>query len=82
MLFVISDGYPAGHHYGGAPAEAAVREEVKKLSRKGVKTVQVAIESFQSEKMFKHFVSFTDHKTLVNDMRKLIVKVVRENTGK
>jgi hypothetical protein len=79
MMVVVSDGSPAGHDYGGPSAIEATRREVEELSKR-MFVMQVAIRSFESEKMFKNYVKFLDQKQLITDMKKLIVGMVRKVT--
>lgn len=80
VLIVMSDGQPAGQDYGGEPAMAMVREEVEKLEKKGWFVMQVAIDSVTSEKMFRHFCTFTDLPTLFTQMKKLLVRIFKKST--
>jgi len=81
LMIVLSDGEPAGAGYGGTAAMDMVKREVDTLRRGGMKVMQVAIESFDSERMFgKHVIRFLDVNSLVNQMRKLITGIVRSAT--
>jgi hypothetical protein len=81
LMIVLSDGAPAGHCYGGAGARRATRDEVQRNKKRGIQTVQVAIQNFRSEDMFEHVVRFTDFATLIAKMRGLLTKVVKRFTN-
>jgi len=76
LMLVLSDGAPCGNDYGGDTARRATRDEVRKLEKE-MDVVQVAITRFKSSSMFKHYIQFLDLRQLVNDMRKLLQKVIR-----
>lgn len=76
LMLVLSDGSPCGYGYGGTPAIRATRTEVAKLEKE-LTIVQVAIQRFESESMFTNVIRFLDLPSLTNDMRKLLVKVIR-----
>ena len=81
MMIVLSDGAPAGAGYGGTEAMDMVKREVDALRKGGMKVMQVAIEAFDSERMFgKDVIRFLDVNSLVNQMRKLVTRIVRSNT--
>lgn len=80
MMIIVSDGSPRGCGYGGATAIRQTKEAVESLERKGIYVLQVAIESFDSERMFKHFVKYTNLSELVSKMRKLVTQIVRSVT--
>lgn len=76
LMLVLSDGAPCGHCYSGKAAEKATRDVVKQLEKQ-MAIVQVAITRFDSESMFSNVIRFLDLSTLVNDMRKLLIKTIR-----
>ena len=80
LMIVLSDGQPAGYGYGGREAIEQTRQSVEHLRKKfGMKVMQVAIQSFDSEAMFgKYVVRFLDLGSLINDMRRLITGIIRE----
>lgn len=80
IMIVMSDGFPAGYYYGGNEADKLARNEVLALEKKGIHVLCVAIESYNVEKIYKHYFKFVDHNTLVNDMGKLLKNIIRENT--
>lgn len=41
ILFVLSDGQPASHNYGGAMAIDDIKNQIAKLAQKGVKTIGI-----------------------------------------
>ena len=76
-MLVLSDGEPCGYHYGGEWARGKTKESVDNLERQGIKVMQIAIASFDSESMFQNVVRFLDLPDLINQMRRLITKVVQ-----
>ena len=81
LMIVLSDGAPVGYYYGGSPAVEATRKQVEILEkRKNIKVLNVAIEAYRSEDIFKHTLKFTDLSQLVLNMRKLVTKIVRANS--
>jgi hypothetical protein len=63
LLIVLSDGYPAGHNYGGISAENHVREVVNELRTKHrIRTLQIAIDtsldSVRQGRMFDEFIPY------------------------
>jgi hypothetical protein len=77
LMIVLNDGEPWGYKYGGAWAIKKTKESVDNLERRGIKVLNVAIESFDSEQMFKNVIRFLDLPDLINQMRRLITKVVQ-----
>jgi len=77
LMIVLSDGAPCGHGYGGMEAIRATKKSVDDLERQGVKVVQVAIDSFDSKSMFKNVIKFLDLNDLINNMRRLVTRVVQ-----
>ena len=80
LMLVLSDGYPAGYAYGGRPAMNMTKKAVEASEKRDVMVMQVAIESIASELMFKHYVKFTDLSNLINQMRILITRIVKQST--
>ena len=76
----LSDGTPCGHNYGGVSAIQLTKEAVGKLERKGIYVLNVAITSYKSEDMFKNVLKFTDLSDLINNMRKLITRIIKQAT--
>ena len=77
LMLVLSDGSPYGHEYGGEWAVRKTKESVDNLERQGINVIQIAIDSFDSESMFKNVIRFLDLPDLINQMRRLITRVVR-----
>jgi nitric oxide reductase activation protein len=77
LMIVLSDGRPSGHRYGGESAMKATRDAVNAAEKKGIYVLNVAIENYASERMFKHVLRFTDIPNLIPKMRNLIVSLVR-----
>ena len=80
MMLVMSDGAPAGYDYGGSKAEAVTKRAVEDLEKKGITVINIAINAYKSERMFKHVIKFLDMNDLINKMRRLIVKIVKQVT--
>lgn len=75
IFFVISDGSPAAQKYGGfEDTRAAVLE----VTKKRFFPIQIGISSGISPKeqaqMFDDFIHYKDSKTMVDDLRKLIIR--------
>jgi hypothetical protein len=69
ILFVISDGQPAGDGYGGKSAIEDVRRKVIRAEKLGFQVIQIAIESsVPSHEMFKNFVKMTNINNLPGDL--------------
>jgi len=80
MMIVISDGQPWGNNYGGDDANEATKKEALAAEKAGVKIFHIAIENFKNDKMFKHSIKFTDIPELMNQMRRMITRLVTEAT--
>ena len=52
-MLVVSDGFPSGTGYEGEPAIAATRESVAKVRRRGMGIVNIAVDDFRSEDIFR-----------------------------
>jgi hypothetical protein len=78
MMIVLSDGEPAGNNYGGRRARDLTKKSVDDLEKRGIQVLQVAIESFDSESMFKNVVRFLDLGDLINKMRQLVTRVIKQ----
>jgi hypothetical protein len=78
-LLVVSDGAPNGVNYSGKPAIQATKEAVQQIRLQGIKVFNVAIADYRSEAIFgtDHVVKFTDLHKLVENMRRLIFRIVR-----
>lgn len=78
-LIVLADGQPVGRGYGGRSAEDHVRAQTDMLMKKGINVMQIAIGNGISrksqERMFKHYVPFTDTTTTIKQLAKLLDKV-------
>ena len=61
----------------GFNGESYVQHAVKELKKNDIHVIHIAIdESVQSERMFTDYVKFTNLGTLVQDMTKLLSKVI------
>ena len=86
LLFVFSDGLPAGGgwsggSYGGGTAMEHVRSVVDWAARKGVDVIQVAIDPYgldeeDQRRMFKHYVMF-DHSKGLEALPGQIVNILK-----
>ena len=80
LMFVVSDGYPAAHGYGGESAMRDVYNKVEKVSKMDIDVVQISIEYIaHAGKMFKNFIDISGDvanmsKNLSNVIKKLIIK--------
>ena len=75
ILFVLSDGAPAAHGYGGSTAMAHVRSCVQQAENLGFSVIQVCINHcYDPSKMFKNFVILEDMSTLAFELSKAIKK--------
>jgi hypothetical protein len=77
VLIVISDGQPAGVNYCGELAEKHVKQVVESLEKQNVFVIQVAVDSVNSSKMFKHYIPFSDKDLGVN-LKKILMKKLIE----
>jgi nitric oxide reductase activation protein len=77
LMIVLNDGAPCGYDYGGPETITATEKSVQELERKGIHVLNVAIESFCSEQMFKHVIRFLDLPELINQMRRLVTGIIK-----
>ena len=79
LMLVLSDGNPAGPEYEGDPAIRATRESVETARRQGIQVMNIAVDNFRSEEIFgkSNVLKFVDLSRLVDDLRKLLIRVVR-----
>lgn len=69
ILFVLSDGQPAGYDYHGKEAIIDTRKKVSKAQSLGFQVIQIAIEEcVPSEEMFDYFIKMTDIKNLPREL--------------
>jgi nitric oxide reductase activation protein len=78
-MLVVSDGLPNGKGYTGAPAIKATKQAVQEVKRQGIKILNIAIADYKSEAIFgkANVLKFTNLPNLVENMRRLIVRLVR-----
>jgi nitric oxide reductase activation protein len=78
-MLVLSDGNPAGREYQGDPAIRAARESVDTVRRQGIQIMNIAVDNFRSDEIFgkSNVLRFVDLSRLVDDLRKLLIRVVR-----
>ena len=86
ILFVISDGQPAAHGYGGSNGILDTREKVTKAQNIGFQVIQIAIdEDVPSKDMFDYYVKMTNIKNLPtelsNYMSTKIDKLIKETVS-
>lgn len=75
MLFVISDGAPCAGGYGDGIRHT--KEMADKAEKMGFDVIHIAIDtSVPSERMFKHYVKFTDLKSLPVDIGNLVKRTI------
>lgn len=79
VMIVISDGQPAASGYGGHHGMEHTRKMVLKAEAMGMQVIQVAIDSVQSEKMFKNFVAMKNMSTFPNDLVNFLKVRVNKN---
>ncbi len=80
LIFIISDGQPCGHGYGGTSALDLVKNQVTTIQSKGVPVIQIAIDNATtSDQMYTNWVFFKDYRTLTVDFIKLFNVVVRKS---
>jgi uncharacterized protein with von Willebrand factor type A (vWA) domain len=69
LLFVLSDGQPAGYDYHGQESIKDTRIKVSKAQALGFQVIQIAIEeSVPSEQMFDYFIKMTNIKELPREL--------------
>lgn len=69
ILFVLSDGQPAGWDYIGKEAIQDTRQKVSRAQALGFQVIQIAIEEHvPSEQMFDYFIKMTDIKNLPREL--------------
>lgn len=75
LLFVISDGAPCAGGYGDGIRHT--KEMADRAEKMGFDVIHIAIDtSVPSERMFKHFVKFTDLKSLPTDIGNLVKRTI------
>lgn len=75
ILFILSDGAPAAHGYGGSTAMEHVRKCVQQAENLGFSVIQVCINHcYDPSKMFKNYVILEDMGTLAFELSKAIKK--------
>ena len=85
VFVVISDGYPAASGYRSY--EHGIEHTAKAVKRVestlNMQVIQIAIESMDSSKMFRHFIALTDMKTFptefVGFLRKKMNSMIKEH---
>jgi Mg-chelatase subunit ChlD len=83
VLLVLSDGYPAGTHYGGAEAQRHMREVCRWAASQGVTVIQIAIDSelraADQAAMFGEgqFVMFRDDRQVARDLTAILSRYAR-----
>ncbi len=78
ILFMISDGEPSAsvpNRYNGRTYTKKAVDTVEKFSNATV--IHIAIDKgIPSKEMFNHFIEFSDHNTLVNDVGNLLKRII------
>lgn len=76
LLFVLSDGLPAGHGYGDSAAMMHVRSVTDNFEKKGLPVVQIAIDARlrpdEQGTMFRHWIPFTTYDGLPGELTKVL----------
>lgn len=81
ILIVLSDGRPAGGrgYYGGLPAMKHVRQVTDAYEKKGVTSIQIAVDPSvgpsDQKIMFKHFISFETHEKLPRQLTEKLISL-------
>jgi len=83
LMFVLSDGQPSAHDYGGSNAIEDTRKKVSMSQNLGFQIIQIAIEeSVPSAQMFDYFIKMTNIKNLPKDligyMSRKVDKLIKE----
>ena len=81
VMIVVSDGEPAGSRYGGESARELAKKAVLKVTKGGIHVIGVAINNYDIGRMYPEFVKFTNMATLIANMSKLLVKIVKKHTS-
>ena len=83
VLLVLSDGLPAGSGYGGAEAQAHVRQTVRWAASQGVTVIQIAIDegmrAADQEAMYGPggWIQYTSDRQLPRDLTRLLERYAR-----
>tara|TARA_R100001510_G_C7656076_1_gene215693 strand:+ start:2106 stop:4409 length:2304 start_codon:yes stop_codon:yes gene_type:complete len=80
LMIVMSDGQPHGSNYGGPEAEELTKRTALEVEKRGVEILHIAIEDFDNRCMFKNSLQFTDIPELINNMRRLMTKIIKRAT--
>jgi nitric oxide reductase activation protein len=80
LMIVMSDGQPNGSNYGGEEAQELTKKTALDVEKRGIEILHIAIEDFDNRCMFKNSLQFTDIPELMNDMRRLITKIIKRAT--
>jgi uncharacterized protein YutE (UPF0331/DUF86 family) len=79
IMFVLSDGQPSARGYSGVSAIQATRQSVKKIERMDFFPIQIGIETHYSRnEMFDEWVQFTDHGVMIQDVGKILSRVMKK----
>jgi cobalamin biosynthesis protein CobT len=80
ILFVLSDGYPAAHGYGGAQGQEHVHQVTTWAEGQGVHVIQIAIDPSldpaRQARMFKEFIQFTNLDDVPKQLTRMLGKFV------
>lgn len=73
LFFILSDGSPCGHSYGGHAACTATKKAGEALERKGMTVVAVGVGGHNPKDLFKRSMAFNgDFSQLIDNVRKVI----------
>lgn len=79
VLFILSDGIPAGRDYSGVPAMDHVRRVTEWGEKNGVTTVQIAVGIFSEEdqaRMYRNYLIYEDDASLPGKLVKIMSKIL------
>lgn len=81
LMFVLSDGEPAAHHYYGPPAYRDVREKVTEVQKMGIDVVQISIERVDGvEEMFDNYIEiYHDAANMAKNLAGVVKKLIQKN---
>jgi hypothetical protein len=84
LMFIISDGMPAGSRYNGTGAIKDTRAAVTEVTRMKFFPIQIGIEDIlpeQQRQMYDEFVNYKSSRQMVEEIRKLLMKKAHKIMG-
>jgi hypothetical protein len=79
VLFILSDGIPAGKGYSGTPAMDHVRRVTEWGAKQGVVTIQIAVGMYDEEsqkRMYANYVVYEDDASIPGKLTKIMSKIL------